>query len=78
MTSFPVESFLRQINSPANTGLDSFHGDSVLQEKILKELKSAFPKTDVIAGNVVTMKQAKALLDAGADALRVGMSAGSI
>merc|ERR1719498_1272954 len=58
--------------------LDSFHGDSVLQEKILRALKSAFPKTDVIAGNVVTMKQAKALLDAGADALRVGMSAGSI
>jgi len=58
--------------------LDSFHGDSVLQEKILKELKSAFPKTDVIAGNVVTCKQAKALLDAGADALRVGMSPGSI
>lgn len=58
--------------------LDSFHGDSVLQERTLKALKSAFPNTDVIAGNVVTCRQAKALLDAGADALRVGMSAGSI
>merc|ERR1719390_198566 len=58
--------------------LDSFQGDSLLQEKVLKELKNAFPNTDVIAGNVVTCRQAKALLDAGADALRVGMSAGSI
>jgi len=58
--------------------LDSFQGDSLLQEKVLKELKQAFPNVDVIAGNVVTCRQAKALLDAGADSLRVGMSAGSI
>jgi IMP dehydrogenase len=58
--------------------LDSFQGDSLLQEKVLKELKNAYPNVDVIAGNVVTCRQAKALLDAGADSLRVGMSAGSI
>merc|ERR1719161_1764187 len=43
--------------------LDSFQGDSLLQEKVLKELKNAYPNVDVIAGNVVTCRQAKALLD---------------
>jgi IMP dehydrogenase len=58
--------------------VDSSQGWSVYQVDFLKQFKQAFPTTDVIAGNVVSVRQAKALLDAGADGLRVGMGSGSI
>merc|ERR1719261_1490895 len=58
--------------------LDSFQGDSLLQADVVKQLKNAYPAVDIMAGNVVTCRQAKSLLDAGCDSLRVGMSAGSI
>ena len=58
--------------------LDSAHGDSKNVVLALKELKKTFPNTDVIAGNVATYQGAKDLMEAGADAVKVGMGPGSI
>jgi len=72
-----------RVEALANAGtdiilIDSAQGYSVFQIDMLKFIKSRFPHVDVIAGNVVTIDQAKALIEAGADALRVGMGPGSI
>lgn len=57
---------------------NSSQGDSTQQVEFLKWLKHEYPTIDVIAGNVVTPRQAKPLLDAGADGLRVGMGCSSL
>merc|ERR1712039_3459 len=58
--------------------LSTSQGDSTQQVEFLKWLKHEYPTVDVICGNVVTPRQAKPLLDAGADGLRVGMGCSSL
>jgi IMP dehydrogenase len=58
--------------------LDSAHGHHSGVIQALKKVKSAFPHLPVIAGNVATGAGAKALVAAGADAVKVGVGPGSI
>jgi IMP dehydrogenase len=58
--------------------LDSAHGHSKGVIAALKEVKKNFKNINVIAGNVGTAAGAKALADAGADAVKVGIGPGSI
>jgi IMP dehydrogenase len=58
--------------------IDTAHGHSKGVIDTLKRIKSAFPKIDVIVGNVATQEAAEALAIAGADAIKVGVGPGSI
>jgi IMP dehydrogenase len=58
--------------------IDTAHGHSRNVLDALRTTKHDHPEVDVVAGNVATAEGAKALIDAGADALRVGMGPGSI
>ncbi len=58
--------------------LDSAHGHSKNIIDAVKKVKSAYPKLQVIAGNIATAEAANALIDAGADAVKVGIGPGSI
>ena len=58
--------------------IDSAHGHSENVIRATKEVKSAFPDLQVIAGNIATAEGAKALAEAGADAVKVGIGPGSI
>lgn len=59
-------------------GLDSAHGHHIGVINALKSLKKNFKELQVVAGNVGTAVGAKALADAGADAVKIGIGPGSI
>ena len=58
--------------------LDSAHGHSANVIRCLKMIKEAYPDLQVIAGNVATGEGTKDLIEAGADAVKVGIGPGSI
>lgn len=58
--------------------IDTAHGHSKGVLEILKKVKSKFPELDVVVGNIATAEAAKALVEAGADAVKVGIGPGSI
>lgn len=58
--------------------LDSAHGHSENILKAIRKIKSAYPNCQLVAGNVATYEGAKAILEAGADTVKVGIGPGSI
>ena len=77
-----AETFERA-KSLADSGVDLFvvdsaHGHTKSVIETVKMIKKEFPTKDVIAGNVATPEGAEALIDAGADAIKIGMGPGSI
>jgi IMP dehydrogenase len=58
--------------------IDSAHGHSIRVLEAVAEVKKAFPHVDLLAGNIATYQGTMALIDAGADAVKVGIGPGSI
>jgi len=58
--------------------VDSAHGHSVGVVNTVKEIRTKYPELDIVAGNVVTKAAAEALVEAGANAIKVGVGPGSI
>lgn len=58
--------------------IDTAHGHTKGVVKVLKEVKNKFPELDIIVGNIATAEAAKYLVEAGADAVKVGIGPGSI
>ena len=58
--------------------LDSAHGHSANVIRCVKMIKENYPELPVIAGNVATKEATKALIEAGVDAVKVGIGPGSI
>ena len=58
--------------------VDSAHGHTKSVIETVKMIKKEFPTKDVIAGNIATPEGAEALIEAGADGIKIGMGPGSI
>ncbi|WP_044398904.1 IMP dehydrogenase [Lacinutrix sp. Hel_I_90] len=58
--------------------IDTAHGHTKGVVTVLKEIKKKFPDLDVVVGNIATAEAAKYLVEAGADAVKVGIGPGSI
>ena len=58
--------------------IDTAHGHSKFVIDKLREAKAQFPEVDIVVGNVATGEAARALVEAGADGIKVGIGPGSI
>jgi len=79
----PLRQTLERVSALVEAGVDfvvvdSAHGHSAGVINAVKAIKRAFPNLPVVAGNVATKEGTRALIEAGADCIRVGIGAGSI
>jgi IMP dehydrogenase len=58
--------------------VDTAHGHSMDVVRMVRQIKSAYPDLDLVAGNVATAEATRDLIEAGADSIKVGMGPGSI
>ncbi len=74
---------IERVDALVNAGVDAIvidtaHGHTLSFCEMLKTVKAKYPNLDVIAGNIATAEAAKFLVEAGADAIKVGIGPGSI
>lgn len=74
---------MRRVEATLNAGADCIvvdiaHGDSHLEIEMIKNIRKHFPQAQIIGGNVATADGTKRLIDAGVDAVKVGVGPGSI
>jgi IMP dehydrogenase len=74
---------LRRVECALEAGADCIvvdiaHGDSQLEIEMIKNIRRRFPAAQIIGGNVATAEGTKRLIEAGADAVKVGVGPGSI
>lgn len=74
---------MRRVEAALNAGADCIvvdiaHGDSHLEIEMIKNIRRHFPEAQIIGGNVATAGGTKRLIEAGADAVKVGVGPGSI
>ena len=75
----PLDRAIQLINAGCDVlVIDIAHGDSDIVVQTIKQLKHIHPTTDIIAGNIATAQGARALAEAGADAIKCGIGNGSI
>jgi IMP dehydrogenase len=58
--------------------VDIAHGDSKLEIDIIQQIRKNFPQAQIVGGNVATAEGTQRLIDAGVDAVKVGVGPGSI
>ncbi|PMY00586.1 IMP dehydrogenase, partial [Pseudomonas sp. MPR-R5A] len=58
--------------------VDTAHGHSAGVVNVVREIKETYPELAVVAGNVATAEGTRALIEAGADVVKVGIGPGSI
>ncbi len=74
---------MRRVEAALQAGADCIvvdiaHGDSNLEIDMIRNIRSHFPNAQIIGGNVATADGTKGLIDAGVDAVKVGVGPGSI